>query len=163
MSIIKKLIFFSAFALAVLDANGQSVIAVWGNNGTSVRIRRMPSEILHYDYTTDINFYMVPYGSSSNRFSGKMVLKLFRNVKESFRLCVDSEIGVCLSQINYPSVSDRTHVVKEISFISKDKEYEYTFTIEGLKPNTKYYFRPYFKIGTRTLYGDPGTFTTKGE
>lgn len=167
MNIIKKFLVFFAFALIVLDAKAQNIIAVQGKDGIT-RIKEMPDAILHFDYSKAINFYIVPSGTTSTSYTGKMVVKLFPSVKKSIMFMVESEIGVCLSQISYPSVSDKTYTVQKITYLARYREfgyndYVYDFSIKELKPNTKYYIRPYLTIGSKTWYGEPGTFTTKAE
>ncbi len=43
-----------------------------------------------------------------------------------------------------------------------DENYNYTLTITGLEPDTKYYFRSYVRQNNQYTYGETMSFTTKG-
>lgn len=152
--------FFLLFALAFSIDNvcAQNLYLVW-KNGVAT-IKSMPTGLWHYDYVKHFNFYVVHNTISSNEVNGSFYLKLYSNVVLPYQIFLEKEAGICLSQIAYPSVSDRKVTIRIDSRIEKDKEYKYNFSVTGLKPNTKYYFRPYITIGDKTWYGDPGVLTT---
>lgn len=95
-------------------------------------------------------------GNASNITTYSATITAWANILDN--LSTDLKIGIIYSSTGTPSKSVGSQ--KEVSIDVLDNEAKYTVKLEGLAPDTKYYYRSFVYQSGIWFYGDVKEFTT---
>jgi len=125
-------------------------VAIKQTNNGLVWLDTLSAAIIVYDETqTPVLSYLNAISATSKSINLQTeIIKLGTNTV--------SEIGICMNMSGSPTTADKT----EIFNVTYAEGMKLDASFVGLSANTNYYFRPYSKKGTSTIYGKEQVFKT---